>query len=185
MRKDADGELWITALVAGAGIGVLTQAVSDVGIGLLSGNSIGEIVKGLSPVDYASAAISGALAATGISAMGSIVANAALGGVTYLANCSYKGEKANVVDLAFSAGVGAWAGKKGGSGVNAEKMRGVYNRSKQVLKTAKSAKKIAQYNAKKATVKTAVRTGTKNTVKAGFWSNAGNFFRKLFTGSLA
>ena len=93
MRKDADGELWITALVVGAGIGVLTQAVADFGLGLLSGNSIGEIVQGLSPVDYASAAISGALAATGISAMGSIAANAALGGATYLANCSYKGGK--------------------------------------------------------------------------------------------
>ena len=185
MRMDANGELWITALTVGVGIGVLTQAVADFGLGLLSGNSIGEIVQGLSPADYASAAISGALAATGISAMGSIVANAALGGATYLANCSYKGEKANVVDFAISTGVGAAAGYKGGSGINAERMRGVYNRSEQVLKTAKSAKKIARYNAKKTMVKTTVKTGVKNTVKAGFWSNVGNFFRKLFTGSRA
>jgi RHS repeat-associated protein len=185
MRIDADGELWITALAVGAGLGVLTQAVADIGIGLLSGNSLGEIVQGLSPVDYVSAAISGALAATGISAMGSIVANATLGGATYLANCSYKGEKANVVDFAISTGVGAAAGYRGGSGVNAERMRGVYHRSEQVLKTAKSAKKVAQYNTKKTMVKTTVKTGIKNTVIAGFWSNVGNFFRKLFTGSRA
>jgi hypothetical protein len=64
-------------------------------------------------------------------------------------------------------------------------MRGVYSRSEQVLKTAKSAKKVAQFNTKKTMVKTTVKTGVKNTVKAGFWSNVGNFFRKLFTGSRA
>ena len=117
--------------------------------------------------------------------MGSIVANAALGGATYLANCSYKGEKANVVDFAISTGAGAAAGYVGDSGVNAEKMRGVYKRSEQILKTAKSAKKVAQYNTKKTMVKTTVKTGIKNTVIAGFWSNVGNFFRKLFTGSRA
>ena len=185
MRMDADGELWITALAVGAGIGILTQAASDLVIGLLMGNSMEEIVSGLSPVDYVSAAISGALAATGISKMGSIVANAALGSVTYFANCSYKGEKANIVDLAFSTGVGAMAGKIGDSGANAEKMRGIYNRSKQVLRTVKSATKRARYEAKKNMARTTVKTGVKNTVKAGFFSNVGNFFRKLFTGSRA
>lgn len=90
-----------------------------------------------------------------------------------------------MVDFAISTGVGAVAGYRGGSGVNAERMRGVYNRSEQVLKTAKSVKKVAQYNAKKTMVKMTVKTGVKNTVKAGFWSNVGNFFRKLFTGSRA
>ena len=177
MRMDADGELWITALVVGAGLGVLTQAVADVGIGLLSGNSIGEIVKGLSPVDYVSVAISGALAATGFSAMGSIVANATLGGVTYLANCNYRGVEANTKDLVVSTAIG------GGSGANGEKMRGVYRRSKQVINSTKSATKSVMYTAKITAIKKNLAESSVRTFVAGIVSNVSNLLRKRFTGS--
>ena len=87
MRVDIYGAIW--HLVVGAAVGIATQFVADVGIGLMSGNSIGEVMGSLSAVDYVSAAVGGALAASGISAVGAIAANAALGGTTYLANCGY------------------------------------------------------------------------------------------------
>ena len=72
---DHNGQ-WFT-LVIGALVGVGTQLLSDALTGSTS-----------SIVDYASAAISGAFAASGLGATGSIVANAVLGGATYLANCN-------------------------------------------------------------------------------------------------
>ena len=125
-------------LVIGAAIGIATQFVADVGIDLASGKTFGEIMTSLSPVDYVSATISGALAASGIGIVGSVVANATLGGVTYLANCDYNEEEVNIVDLAFSTTVGGVSGYIGDSGVNGKNLRGVYSRSNQVLKTAKS-----------------------------------------------
>ena len=157
---------------------MLKQAVADVGIGLLSGNSIDEIAKGLSPIDYVSAAISGALAATGISAMGSIVANATLGGVTYLANCNYRGVEANTKDLVISTAIG------GGSGANGEKMRGVYRRSKQVINSTKSATKSVMYTAKITAIKKNLAESSVRTFVAGIVSNVSNLLRKRFTGSL-
>ena len=183
VRIDEEGELWITALIVGAGVGVLTQVAADFGIGLISGNSIEEIWNGLSPVDYVSAALSGALAATGISMAGSIVANAVLGGITYLANCNYRNEAISTGDLVIATIIGGTAGRIGGEGVNAEKLRGIYNTSEKMLNTAKSAKKIIQYTAKQSLVKTTIKTGVKNTVKAGAVSNVGNFIRKGFTAS--
>ncbi len=86
MRVDSSGAVW--HLAVGAVIGVATQFVMDVGFGLASGSSLKEIMSSLSPVDYVSAAIGGAMAASGITLAGSVVANAVLGGTTYLANCS-------------------------------------------------------------------------------------------------
>ena len=181
MRVDIYGAIW--HLVVGAAVGIATQFVADVGIGLMSGNSIGEVMGSLSAVDYVSAAVGGALAASGISAVGAIAANAALGGTTYLANCGYKGEKANVVDFGAATVVGGIAGKIGGSGVNGRKLRGIYRRANDVIKTVKSARRIAKYVAKKTAIKVTVKSGVKQTVKAGFFSNITNFVRKLFTKS--
>ena len=181
MRVDIYGAIW--HLVVGAAVGIATQFVADVGIGLMSGNSIGEVMGSLSAVDYVSAAVGGALAASGISAVGAIAANAALGGTTYLANCGYKGEKANVVDFGAATVVGGIAGKIGGSGVNGRKLQGIYRRANDVIKTAKSARRIAKYVAKKTAIKVTVKSGVKQTVKAGFFSNITNFVRKLFTKS--
>lgn len=181
IRTDSSGEVW--HLAVGAVVGVATQFIADVGIGLATGNSFGEIVSSLSPVDYVSAAIGGVIAASGIGLAGAVTANAALGGATYLANCSYKGEKANMADLAVATTVGGLSGYIGGKGVNGKNLRGVYNRSNQVLKTAQSTKKIAQYTAKKIAVKTSVKKGVESTVKAGLFSNVSNFLRKLLTKS--
>lgn len=41
-----------------------TPIPADVGIGLMSGNSLSEVMSSLSPIDYVSAAIGGALVRT-------------------------------------------------------------------------------------------------------------------------
>ena len=183
MRVDSSGAVW--HLAVGAVIGVATQFVADVGLGLASGSSLKEIMSSLSPVDYVSAAIGGAMAASGITLAGSVVANAALGGTTYLANCEYKGVKANAGDFVASTVIGGVAGRVGGAGANGKQMRGVYSRSKQVINATKSARKKAMYTAKITTIKKKVVTSSRNTGLAGLVSNVGNLFRKLFSRSKA
>ena len=183
MRVDSSGAVW--HLAVGAAVGVATQFVADVGIGLATGNSFGEVIASLSPVDYISAAIGGSIAASGIGFAGAVVANAALGGTTYLANCSYKGVEANTNDFIASTAIGGVAGLIGGSGANGKNMRGVYSRSKQVINATKSTRKQAMYKAKITTIKKDVAKSSVKIVTAGLFSNMGNFARRLFSGSMA
>ena len=182
MRVDSSGAVWHLAI--GAAVGVATQLIADVGIGLATGSSFGEIMKSLSPVDYVSAAIGGAIAASGIGFVGAVVSNAALGGTTYLANCSYKGAEANAKDFVVSTAIGGVSGAIGGSGANGKNMRGVYSRSKQVINSTKSARKTAMYTAKVTAVKKNTVVSSARTITAGIFSNVSNFFRKMFAGSL-
>ena len=183
VRKDDGGECW--HLIVGAIIGVATQYISDVVSNLSEGKSFAESLKPSSTwADYGSAALSGALAASGVGLGVSIATNAALGGATYLANCAIKGEKANFVDLTLSIGVGAVSGRIGGSGANGAKLRGITSTSKQVLKTAVSPRKIAMYTAKIANVKKTVVISTARTMAAGFSANYLNNVRRGLTISL-
>ena len=100
-----------------------------------------------------------------------------------------------MVDFGAATVVGGIAGKIDGSGVNGRKLRGIYRRANDVIKTAKAVRRIAQYVAKKTArriakyvakktaIKVTVKSGVKQTVKAGFFSNITNFVRKLFTKS--
>ena len=181
MRIDSSGAVW--HLAVGAVVGVATQFVADVGIGLATGSSFGEVISSLSLVDYAAAAIGGAIAASGIGFAGAVVANATLGGTTYLANCSYKGVKSNKKDFIASTVIGGVAGAIGGSGANGKNMRGVYSRSKQVINATKSVRKQAMYKAKVTGIKQNITKSTGKTVLAGIVSNVSNFFRRWFTKS--
>ena len=62
-------------------------------------------------------------------------------------------------------------------------MRGVYGRSKQVINATKSARKKAMYTAKITAVKKKVVKSVRKTVRAGLFSNVGNWFRKLLSKS--
>ncbi len=181
MRIDSSGAVW--HLAVGAVVGVATQFIADVGIGLATGSSFGEVISSLSLVDYAAAAIGGAIAASGIGFAGAVVANATLGGTTYLANCSYKGVKSNKKDFIASTVIGGVAGAIGGSGANGKNMRGVYSRSKQVINATKSVRKQAMYKAKVTGIKQNITKSTGKTVLAGIVSNVSNFFRRWFTKS--
>jgi len=181
---DPNGEFIIAAILIGVGVGVATQYASDVGTNIAEGKSGWGIFAPKSSVaDYLSAAISGGLAASGIGLPGSIVANAVLGGTTYLANCAIDGKEANLLDFGLATGIGALAGSIGGSGANSQKLIGVTKIAKQVLKTAVSPKKIAMYTAKIVACKKAAIESAIRTVVAGNTSSWFNNTRKVLTGS--
>ena len=180
MRKDDNGAFW--HIIVGAVVGVATQYVSDVVTNLIDGKSFGESLKPTSTwADYGCAALSGALAASGVGIGVAIAANAALSGATYLANCAITGEDVNAFDFGVSVGVGVISGIVGGRGVDGAKLRGISNTSKQILKTAVSPKKIAMYTSKLVNVKKEVIIGTVRTVAAGLTSNAVNYTYDLIT----
>ena len=181
---DPKGEFLFTAILIGVGVGLLTQYASDVVTNVAKGESGWKILKPRSSVvDYISAGISGGLAASGIGTAGAVIANAALGGTTYLANCAIEGKDANLRDFGIATGIGAVCGRIGGSGANSGKLIGVTKTAKQVLKTAVSPKKIALYTAKKVACRNKAIECTLRTVLAGLLSNGGNYARKELTHS--
>ncbi|MGN0799389.1 MAG: RHS repeat-associated core domain-containing protein [Christensenellales bacterium] len=166
IRYDDGGELW--HLIIGAAIGVATQYIADVASNLASGKSFGESLKPTSSwVEYTAAAASGALAASGVGLMGSIVGNAAISGTAYFANCDIANEEPTWAGFGVAVGSGIVSGLVGGKGANGNKLRGIYRTSKDILKTAVSAKKIAMYTTKIVGVKKAVINATARTFAAG------------------
>ena len=181
-RADTGGYFW--HIIVGAVVGVATQYVADVVTNLASGKSFTESLKPTSSIaDYASAAISGAVAATGIGLAGSVAVNAALGGGTYLANCALSGEEANTTDFMLSVIGGGISGLAGGKGANGAKLRGIYKYSKNVLKTTSSAKRVIQYTMKMANCYKSAVKSMAQTMFAGGISNLLTHGRKWLTDS--
>ena len=182
-RADTGGEFW--HIVVGAVVGVAAQYVSDVITSCCEGKSFAEALKPTSSwVDYGAAALSGALAATGVGIGASVALNAAISGTAYLANCSLNGVEATPLDFALTTGIGALSGLVGGSGANGAKLRGVVKTSKAVLATAVSAKKVAQYSAKIAACKAIAVVSASRTIGSVLASNALNYGRKKVTYSV-
>ena len=147
-REDTGGEFW--HLIAGAIVGAVSQYVGDVVSNIVSGKSLEESLDPTSSaVDYMAAAASGALAASGIGALGSALANATIDGVAYVANCGIEGKEVDGNEFLLTVATGALTSGKGIDGAN---LRGVYKYSTLVLETAVSPKKIAMYTAKKSKV---------------------------------
>lgn len=182
-RKDDGGQCW--HLLVGAAVGLFSQYVSDVTLNLMSGQSFADALKPKSTwADYGAAALSGALAASGVGAVWSVAGNAAIGGFQYLANCDIKSESITTIDLVGSIAIGGLTGLAGGKGANGKALRGVYNRSAEALRTAVSPKKIAIYTAKQIAVKqTAIKAATK-TFALGIASNYAHAGRRIITHSL-
>ena len=170
-RTDINGNAWHLAI--GAAIGIGTQLLSDVLTGSTSSLS-----------DYAIAAVGGALAASSISTIGSVIANGALGGAAYLANCESQGTTANSLDFILAVGIGAVSGAIGGSGANGTKLKGVYKTSRVMLDSVVSQTKQAMYTAKIKQVTNTIVESVTRTVIAGVSSNYLNIGRRNVTDSL-
>ena len=81
--------------------------------------------------------------------------------------------------------IGGVSGIIGGSGADGAKLRGVVKTARQVLKTAVSPRKIAQYTAKITTVSSVVGKSAGRTFVAGIFGNVANMFRRKLSGSRA
>jgi hypothetical protein len=153
MRIDETGEFW-GAIFIGAAVGIVSQYISDVIYNVVSGKTGADIlIPTSSGIDYIAAGLSGALATTGISALGMGIANAVIDGITYLMNQSISEEEINTTELAIIVGFSFFTS---GKGIDSNHMRGVYKQSKNVLKTAVSPRKIAMYTGKIVDVKRTV-----------------------------
>ena len=189
-RVDVEGEAWLLAFaLAGAVIGIATQYTCNVAINLLTRKTLKDSLLDAIPnstnwAEYTSAAISGALSATGISTMGSVAVNATLGGFTYLADCEGNNVEANPVDFFLATTAGAVAGLASGPGIDSSRLEGVYNTSKTVIEKSISPKKIALYNSKIISGRQSITKGVKAIIKSGVAGNSGGFFRKWVTKSV-
>ena len=163
VRYDMEGDFW--HLLIGAVVGTAIQYVSDVLSNVSEGKEGIDIFKPSSTVaDYAGAALSGALAASSAGKAVSVIANAAINGAVYLADCDINNEAESAEEFAFAIATGAVAGRIGGSGADGAKMRGIYSTANRVIKSSSSSKKIAMYVAKKQIIRNNV---VKSVCRAG------------------
>jgi len=146
VREDGDGEFW-TAILIGAAIGAVINASVSVISQKITRRNVNWVEVGISAV---AGALSGAIATTGIGALGAGAINAAIDGTEYLVTQSINGE---AIDETMFFATMVVSGITAGKGLNYPKLKGVYKQSQKVLATAVSPKKIAMYSAKLTNVK--------------------------------
>ena len=130
-RQDDSGEIWhiIAGIVGGAVIGGLTQVVTNIVNGKQWSEGLG--------VAVATGALSGALAASGVGIVGSILGNAAIamsGNATnqVIKNDGFK--EFNWGDMLIDGAIGALAGAAGGKGASRGNAKSAMSLGKQLTK---------------------------------------------------
>lgn len=169
-RADSNGKAWHLAI--GALVGVATQLIFDITYKLTTGESAGSTI-----VDYVAAALSGAVAASGIGLVGSIVVNGAINEFAYTMSCEISGTTADPLNRAAAFVTGGVAGAIGGAGVNGKKLMSIIDTATDALETAVSPKKITQYTSMINKSVNIIIEGVANTFKAGIFGNMANKFR--------
>ena len=117
MRVDTGGQIWITLgiMAAGGGIGMVIGAASSAITQYMFNGEINWKSVGVAAVG---GFVSGAVAASPLGLTGQIGVGAAVGAVSYVADCKVNGSALKVDELAVSAEAGAVSGRIGGSGAN-------------------------------------------------------------------
>lgn len=144
MRVDESGKFW--HIIAGAAIGAIINATVSAISQKITKGTINWVEVGVSAV---AGALSGAIASTGIGAIGAGIINAAIDGTEYLVTQSINGVEINKSELAATM---LFSGATAGAGFNGSKLQGIYKQSKTILETAVSPRKIALYTAKQKNV---------------------------------
>ncbi|MBE6939730.1 MAG: RHS repeat protein [Ruminococcaceae bacterium] len=119
-RMDDGGEFW--HLIVGAVVGVAVKYASDVVSNIASGKKGLDILKPTSSVlAYAGAAASGALAASGVGAVGQVVANATISAATSVESQLRSSNSVSVKQVIVDTTIGAATGLISGAGASSVK----------------------------------------------------------------
>ena len=147
--------LFIGAFVLGATLGATTSAITQAAE---NDWDLRKINWGVVICDALYGGVSGALAVSGMGMFASCITGAALNGLQYLTTAAISGDEINGSELAISMGLGFLGGLVPKTGVNAFQLNGKYTTAANKLLTAKSIKKILQYEFKKKAVKNEIIT---------------------------
>jgi RHS repeat-associated protein len=170
MRSDADGEYWF---LIGAGVGLGVGFTASVMSQYLT---TGTVNWNVAFVNGAAGAISGAIASTGIDLAASVGWNAVIGGATYAAEQTVKGEEIAIDGVINSTFAGGFGGAVGGKGMNAKALAGAWgNAQKQITREMRRA------SVKYATKRIAVHTATKVSIKSVVIVSLARFTGGVFT----
>ena len=172
--SDPSGEFGLLAgLVVGAIVGVVSQYVGEVIGNVIEGKQGSAIFEADGTIaDYAGAALSGMVAATGIGLAGSIIANVGISTTTYLVNCGINNEAVSAKDAGWAIGMGVISGFIGGSGVDVGGKGAIFDIADDVIKNSSSLKKVAMYTAKKIAAGKGLVEGTIRTIGSIIVPNA-------------
>lgn len=171
---DPTGEFGlITGLLIGAAIGIFSQYLGGVVSNVIEGEQGADVFKTDNTIaDYAGAALSGMVAATGIGLFGAVLANVGISSATYLANCGIKNEAVTPEGFGWSVATGMISGFIGGSGVDVGGKGAVFDVASDVIANSKSLTKVVMYTAKKTAIKTGLAVGTLRTIGSILVPNA-------------
>ena len=107
VREDGDGEFWVTAILVGAAVGVVSQYISDIVCNYASGE---RGINGLKPtssvMDYIASGLGGAVAAIPV---GGIAGTLAFGAIGNVSTDALKGNLNSFESVIESAAIGSIA----------------------------------------------------------------------------
>ena len=172
-RNDDGGEFW--HIVIGAAIGAAVSFGASILSDVVAGEEIDWVGAGVSA---AFGAVSGALAASGVGALGSALASVAIDGTEYVVSSVIEGKEINQEELLATVAISALTA---GKGIDGAKLSGIYRHSTNVLKTAVSPKKIAMYTAKKTNVLKTVFSSIGGTIVEGVAGGVADGFKRRFS----
>lgn len=164
MRVDEDGEFWLSAILIGAAIGAVVSGITSIITQKIETGTVNLAEVAISSI---AGALSGALATTGIGALGSGIINAAIDGIEYMSIQTIRGEEIDDIQLFTTMFISSVTA---GKGMNTKRLRAVYKHSDTVLKTAVSSTKKMMYTAKKVEVTKTVVKRIGDTVGSGLFS---------------
>ena len=172
-RGDEGGEFWhiVIGAAIGAGVSFGASILSDV----IAGEEIDWVGAGVSA---AFGAVSGALAASGIGALGLALASVAIDGTEYVVRSVIAGKDINQEELLTTVAISVLTA---GKGIDGAKLSGIYRHSTNVLKTAVSPKKIAMYTAKKTNVLKTVFFSIGETIVEGVVDGVADGYKRRFS----
>lgn len=155
MKEDRDGTA--PHIVIGAIVGAAISSAVELGGQLLAGQPLRDVDWAKVGIAAVSGAVGGALAATGVGAIGQITGNAGIGVASYVASSIVDGETITAKGIVVNGAIGTITGVIGGEGANGKKVISTLNYVKKGLARESrranqkyAAKQIAKYAALRA-----------------------------------
>ena len=182
MFVDPTGHFAITALVVGVLLGAALGAAGSIVSQAASNDwNWNEVNPAKVALDTTVGAISGLVATTGISLVGSVIFGGALAGVQSIAeDLLINHSEVDWLKLGTSIVVGGVGGLISGSGANVAQQSGIWKTSQSYLTTAVSTKKIAMYTAKKTLVKKVLKVSAIRFAGSMIFSSTASFGTEEF-----
>ncbi len=171
IREDANGGFWTTVGIMAVG-GVIGATISAISSAATQKSLTGTVNWKSVGVAAVAGFVSGAIAASPLGIVGQQIAGAAIGGLSYAADCYVNDREMKLDEAVLSIGMGIVSGRIGGSGANENMaLTSVINSTKQTI--VRESRRANQQYALKAVASTI--SYRNNIISVSTWSSSFRF----------